>query len=149
MGFPILARKHLYIESGPYRSFWYDNPCCDELILGNITYPQVSNISRTLVGNEIVHHSDVVGASPVGVAPNYIFILDLTPGFIGLGKDNCKTRRETFKFGSLVCLILEILRYLHFLPFINTEMMQIVETLPCGRQGAKDLAILHSQYYGA
>ena len=32
-------------------------------------YRQVSNISRTLVGNEIVDHSDVVGASPVGAAP--------------------------------------------------------------------------------
>ena len=30
---------------------------------------QVSNISRTLVGNKIVDHSDVVGASPVGAAP--------------------------------------------------------------------------------
>ena len=32
-------------------------------------YPQTSNISRTLVGNKIVDHSDVVGASPVGAAP--------------------------------------------------------------------------------
>ena len=32
-------------------------------------YRQVANISRTLVGNEIVDHSDVVGASPVGGAP--------------------------------------------------------------------------------
>ena len=32
-------------------------------------YRQVSNIRHTLVGNEIVDHSDVVGASPVGVAP--------------------------------------------------------------------------------
>ena len=32
-------------------------------------YRQVSNIRRTLVGNEIVDHSDVVGASPVGPAP--------------------------------------------------------------------------------
>ena len=32
-------------------------------------YRQVSNISRTLVGNEMVDHSDVVGASPVGAAP--------------------------------------------------------------------------------
>ena len=32
-------------------------------------YHQVSNISRTLVGNKIVDHSDVVGASPVGAAP--------------------------------------------------------------------------------
>ena len=33
------------------------------------TYRQVSNISRTLVGNKIIDHSDVVGASPVGAAP--------------------------------------------------------------------------------
>ena len=32
-------------------------------------YPQTSNICRTLVGNKIVDHSDVVGASPVGAAP--------------------------------------------------------------------------------
>ena len=33
------------------------------------TYRQTSKISRTLVGNELVDHSDVVGASPVGAAP--------------------------------------------------------------------------------
>ena len=32
-------------------------------------YRQVSNILRTLIGNKIVDHSDVVGASPVGAAP--------------------------------------------------------------------------------
>ena len=32
-------------------------------------YHTVSYISRTLVGNKIVDHSDVVGASPVGAAP--------------------------------------------------------------------------------
>ena len=32
-------------------------------------YRQVSNIRRTLVGDEIVAHSDVPGASHVGVAP--------------------------------------------------------------------------------
>ena len=35
----------------------------------NYNYRQVSNIRRTLVGNKIVDHSDVVGASPVGAAP--------------------------------------------------------------------------------
>ena len=44
-------------------------------------YHQTSNISHTLVGNKIVDHWDVVGASPA----NYIFILDLSPGFNGLG----------------------------------------------------------------
>ena len=71
-------------------------------------YRQVSNIRSTL-GNKIVDHSDVVEASPARRCSNYIFILDLTTGFIGWGKDNCTTRRETFKFGNLVQLILEIL----------------------------------------
>ena len=35
----------------------------------NLEYRQVSNIRRTLVGNKIVDHSDVVGASSVGAAP--------------------------------------------------------------------------------
>ena len=42
---------------------------------------------------------------------NYIFILDLTPGFIGLGNDNCKMRQETFKFLDLVCLFSDVDRY--------------------------------------
>ena len=32
-------------------------------------YRQTSNTSRALVGNRIVDHSDLVGASPVGAAP--------------------------------------------------------------------------------
>ena len=42
---------------------WHPN------ILSLTYYRQVSNIRRTLVGNEIVDQSDVVGASPVGAAP--------------------------------------------------------------------------------
>ena len=34
-----------------------------------LNYRKTSYISRTLVGNKIVDHSDVVGASPVGAAP--------------------------------------------------------------------------------
>ena len=34
-----------------------------------LTYRQTSNVMHTLVGNKIVDHSDVVGASPVGAAP--------------------------------------------------------------------------------
>ena len=33
------------------------------------TYRQVSNIRCTLISNEIVDNSDVIGASPVGAAP--------------------------------------------------------------------------------
>ena len=67
-------------------------------------YRQVSNINRTLVGNKIVDHSDVVGASPVGAAP--------TTSSFSTTKDNCKTRRESSKFCDLVRLILETLRYI-------------------------------------
>ena len=40
-------------------------------LLGDLVndYRQTSNIICTLVGNKIVDHSDVVGASPVGAAP--------------------------------------------------------------------------------
>ena len=38
---------------------------------------------------------------------NCIFILDLTPGFNGLGKDNCRTRWETFRFWDSVCLYIK------------------------------------------
>ena len=34
-----------------------------------LTYRYVSNISRTLVGDQIVDHSIVVGETPVGDAP--------------------------------------------------------------------------------
>ena len=79
-------------------------------------YRQTYNIRRTLMCNIIVDNSDVVGASPVGAAPTTY----LTPGFNRLGKDNCKTRWETFKFRNLVRLKLEILRYVTPSPFIPT-----------------------------
>ena len=46
--------------------------CINELqtfMLVSDSYRKTSNIRGTLVGNKIVDHSDVVGASPVGAAP--------------------------------------------------------------------------------
>ena len=45
------------------------NPPGAERRGGWANYHQMSNISHTFVGNKIVDHSDVVGASPVGAAP--------------------------------------------------------------------------------
>ena len=45
---------------------------CAQYMINNCIpkkYRQISNISRTYVGNNIVDHSDVVGISPVGAAP--------------------------------------------------------------------------------
>ena len=49
---------------------WYsqsNDVTCDTTKLNK--YRKVSNIRRTMVGNNIVDHWDVVGASPVGTAP--------------------------------------------------------------------------------
>ena len=76
------------------------------------SYCQTSDIRRrTLVGNKICWLLRCSWSIACRRCSNYIFILDLTPGFNGLGKDTCKTRRESFKFWYLVCLILEILRF--------------------------------------
>ena len=78
---------------------------------GAIYCRQTSNINRTLVGNTIFWSLRCSWSS----ADNYIFILDLTPGFNGLGKDNCKTKLETYKFFYSVQLIFVILRYIPLL----------------------------------
>ena len=46
-------------------------PIFDKSHYGSVVmvYCQTFNIRRTLVGNEIVDHSDVVGAAPIGAAP--------------------------------------------------------------------------------
>ena len=75
----------------------------------NFHYRKTSNIRRTLVGNKIVDHSGVVGASPVGAAPTTSSFS--TSGF-RLGKDSRKTVRQSFKCSDLVRLILETWRYI-------------------------------------
>ena len=50
-----------------FRWLWNHTPFCPHCVF--FKYRQVSNIRLTLVGNKIVDHSDVVGASPVGAAP--------------------------------------------------------------------------------
>ena len=67
-------------------------------------YRQTSNISRTLVGNKIVANSDVVGASPIGVAPT---------------TSSCSTwlrwMRQIFKVWDWVLLVLEAWRFTNLL----------------------------------
>ena len=55
-------------------------------------YFQTSNVRRTLGGNKIVDHSDVVGASPVGAAPATSSFPDLALKDVSLGEqsiDSC------------------------------------------------------------
>ena len=52
-------------SSHHHLTLWLDY----KVVSNNIEYRKTSNIRRTLVGNKIVDHSYVVGASPVGAAP--------------------------------------------------------------------------------
>ena len=58
------------------------------------TYCQTSNISCTLVGNKNCWSLRCRWSIACRRCSNYIFIIDLTPGFNGLGKDNCKTSKK-------------------------------------------------------
>ena len=92
-------------RQGPSIVYVYDN------CLGDI-YRQTSNIRRTLISKQQICWSFrcnwIIACRRCS---NYIFILDLTRGFKWLGKDNFRTRRETFKFWDLIRLILEVWRY--------------------------------------
>ena len=72
---------------------------------------QTSNMRRILVGYRIVGSLRCSWSIACRRCANYIFILDLTPGFKGLRKDNCKTRREAFKCWDLVRFMLEVWWY--------------------------------------
>ena len=54
---------------------------------------------------------------------NYIFILDLTSSFSGLGRDNYITRWETFKFWDLVPLVIEVYGIYCFMLILSTVFL--------------------------
>ena len=83
-----LCGVSLHLTSSPKEFSWHLIFADENVIPHLLVYRQISNISRTFVGNQIV------GAAPT----TSIFILNLIHGFNRLGKDNCKTRRETIKF---------------------------------------------------
>ena len=82
------------------------------LSLSRKLYRKTSNISRTLVF--YCWSLRCSWSIACRRCSNYIFILNLTPGFNGLSEDSCKKMQETFKFWDLVRPILEVLRLLNF-----------------------------------
>ena len=58
---------HTYIFQGYFMGI--TTYCKTSNISHTRQYCKTSNISHTLIGNKIVEHSDIIGASPVGAAP--------------------------------------------------------------------------------
>ena len=74
-------------------------------LLGLHWIPSNCNIGGTLVGNEIVDHSDVVGHRLLALLQIHLNSRLNTCNV--LSKENCDTRRETFKFWDFVQIILQ------------------------------------------
>ena len=63
-----IFHPHTYIHTRAHKHTPYIHFISIINVRGGITFLQTYNISRTLVNNKIVDHSDVVEASPVGAA---------------------------------------------------------------------------------
>ena len=98
---PTFCRRYIQVQ-------FLISICFDSLQANN---RQTSNIGRTLV---VINFLSLRCSWSIACrrCSNYIFILDFTPGFNRLGKNNCKARRETFQLWDLVRLILDIWRYI-------------------------------------
>ena len=87
--------------------------------------PTVSNIVYSQISNRKQSYWSLRCSWSIAYrrCSNCIFIMDWTPLFNGLGKGDCKTRRETFQVWYLVRLILDIWR--KFALVVYTQMMKI------------------------
>ena len=113
--------KYIYMYYNSKKEIW-NNPCW---VLQIRKYRRVSNIRRNFSRQLNCWSLRCSWSIACRRCSNYIFILNLTPGFNGLGKDNYKMRRETIKFWDLVRLILETLRYVKcLLIFISGTTMR-------------------------
>ena len=79
----------------------------------NTTRRQTPNMKRTLVGNEIVYHSDVVGASLVDAAPTPPSFSTSHMASMDWAKTNARRDEKHSSFGIFVRFILEIWRYIN------------------------------------
>ena len=110
-------------------------------------YRQIGSISRTLVGNKIVDHS--LRCSWIITCrrcSNYIFTIDLLPGINGLGRDNCKSIRETFKwwdFGATYVRSLTVITTILLIYFRVALLIQ-GQSRNCSRASEKKTTLLKS-----
>ena len=101
-----IKKMHLKMSSGKWRPFclketgqyhdcwWPCSLCCQVISWHGINYPQTSNIWRTLVGNRFAHHSDVVGAAPVGAVPTTSSFLTEHLASMDWAKTSARPRRD-------------------------------------------------------
>ena len=94
-----IQMRHFAVEQNMYLHVWLSGSAVYLLLI--MYHRQTSNINRTLVCNKLADHSDVVGALPVGAAPNISSFSTYLLASMDWTKNNCKTRRETFGFWDI------------------------------------------------
>ena len=71
-----------------------DHMVADQIYMSkNPNYCATSNLSRTIAGNKIIDHWDVVGASPVGAAPT-LYLASMV-----WAKATARREEKHFRFG--------------------------------------------------
>ena len=86
--------------------------CVQSLRVFTIHYRQISDTSRTVVGNKIVGHSNVVGASPIGAAPTVSSCSTWHQASIDCAKTTARRDEKTLKLWILARLLSDIWRYI-------------------------------------
>ena len=89
-----------HVESGTklMNDIFADN-ICKHIFFKENDYRKTSNIRRTLVGNTIVDHSEVVGASPVGAAPTTSSFSTQYLASMDWPKTSARQDKKSLKFG--------------------------------------------------
>ena len=85
--------------------------CVSLYLVHILCYRKVSNTRRTLAGNKIVDHSDVIGASPVGAAPTTSHS-QLSAWLQWIGQRQLQDETRKIYVWGLGALILENWRYI-------------------------------------
>ena len=80
-------------------------------LVGSNTYRKISNMRHTSECDEIVYHSDVVGASHVSTAPTTSSFLTNHLASIDCAMTSARQDKKNLSFRDLVQLILETWRY--------------------------------------
>ena len=101
-------------------------------------YRKTFNIRRTILGNKIVDHSDIVGASPVGAAPaTSLFVSNTWLQWIQQRQLQDETKKWDF-----VRLVLEIWRYILFATNLHLEM-DMDKDHSCGFNNARIYRVMY------
>ena len=98
------------------RCSWSSNclSCPNYIFILDLTPGPRLNIKTVLSTYGDFHVKDKTAVNMgIAIPGKTVFLIETAPWLQWIGQNNCKTKQETFKFGDLVQLILEVWWYMH------------------------------------